>query len=180
MDSQAQRASALALRRAMSCAQRKEAERRIIARLLPRLQDAACIGMYMAQGSEVSLDALLALLPQKTLAAPVCAAGGIMCFHEIMGPDRFALSAMKIREPQGGRLIRPQALDVILVPLVAFDAQCRRLGHGAGYYDRYLVQTDALRIGVGFACQKVDTIHALPHDIAMDLIVTEEEILSQA
>ena len=87
---------------------------------------------------------------------------------------------MKIREPQGGRLIRPQALDVILVPLVAFDAQCRRLGHGAGYYDRYLAQTDALRIGVGFACQKVDAIHALPHDIAMDLIVTEEEILSQA
>ena len=32
----------------------------------------------------------------------------------------------------------------------------------------------------GFACQKVDAIHALPHDIAMDLIVTEEEILSQA
>ena len=180
MDSQAQRASALALRRAMSCAQRKEAERRIIARLLPRLQDAACIGMYMAQGSEVSLDALLALQPQKTLAAPVCAAGGIMRFHEIMDPDRFALSAMKIREPQGGRLIRPQALDVILVPLVAFDAQCRRLGHGAGYYDRYLAQTAALRIGVGFACQKVDAIHALPHDIAMDLIVTEEEILSQA
>lgn len=55
-----------------------------------------------------------------------------MCFHEIMGPDRFALSAMKIREPQGGQLIRPQALDVILVPLVAFDAQCRRLGHGRG------------------------------------------------
>lgn len=103
-----------------------------------------------------------------------------MCFHEIMGPDRFALSAMKIREPQGGQLIRPQALDVILVPLVAFDAQCRRLGHGAGYYDRYLAQTDALRIGVGFACQKVDAIHALPHDIAMDLIVTEEEILSRA
>ena len=103
-----------------------------------------------------------------------------MRFHEIMDPDRFALSAMKIREPQGGRLIRPQALDVILVPLVAFDAQCRRLGHGAGYYDRYLAQTDALRIGVGFACQKVDAIYALPHDIAMDLIVTEEEILSRA
>ena len=46
--------------------------------------------------------------------------------------------------------------------------------------EKGLAQTDALRIGVGFACQKVDAIYALPHDIAMDLIVTEEEILSQA
>ena len=157
----------------MSAQQRQEASQRIVDRLLPQLKDARCIGIYMAQGSEANVDALCQLLAHKTLAAPVCAQAGIMHFHAL--GKSFVVSAMGIREPKGERIV-PQMLDVILVPLVAFDAQCHRLGHGAGYYDRYLPQSHALRIGVSFECQKVHQIQAMPHDVDMDLIVTERQL----
>lgn len=48
----------------------------------------------------------------------------------------------------------PQELDILLVPLVAFDEACNRMGHGRGYYDRYLPQCRAKTIGIAFACQK--------------------------
>ncbi len=61
------------------------------------------------------------------------------------------------------------------MPLVGFDRQRYRLGYGGGYYDRTLAVLPAKpqAIGVGFELSQVATIHPQPHDIAMDLIVTE-------
>lgn len=68
---------------------------------------------------------------------------------------------------------------VVLAPLVGFDAACYRLGYGGGYFDRTLaaLTPKPLAIGVGFAAQRLDTIHPQPFDVPMDLIVTEAEIL---
>jgi 5-formyltetrahydrofolate cyclo-ligase len=72
------------------------------------------------------------------------------------------------REP-----IEPEAL---IVPLVAFDPQHYRLGYGGGYYDRTLASLDPppYRVGLGYARFQLDTIHPQPHDIPMNMIVTEE------
>ena len=69
----------------------------------------------------------------------------------------------------------PVAPDVLLVPLVGFDRQGYRLGYGGGYYDRTLAALPAKprAIGVGFELSRITTIHPQPHDVAMDLIVTE-------
>lgn len=65
--------------------------------------------------------------------------------------------------------------DVLLLPLVAFDAAGYRLGYGGGYFDRTLVccAPRPLAIGVGFSLGAVATIHPEPHDIPLDWIVTE-------
>ena len=64
---------------------------------------------------------------------------------------------------------------VLLIPLVGFDNKGYRLGYGGGYYDRTLEQFNPtpLKIGIGFHQAKLPTIHPQPHDIPMDLIVTE-------
>ena len=68
--------------------------------------------------------------------------------------------------------------DYLLVPLVAFDAAGRRLGHGAGYYDRTLASLpQARRLGVAFAAQQVAHVPAGPHDIPLPAIATERGIL---
>jgi 5-formyltetrahydrofolate cyclo-ligase len=69
----------------------------------------------------------------------------------------------------------PVAPDVLLVPLVGFDPQRYRLGYGGGYYDRTLAASSPRPrvIGVGFELSRIATIHPQPHDIAMDLIITE-------
>lgn len=67
--------------------------------------------------------------------------------------------------------------DFLLVPLVAFDSAGRRLGHGAGYYDRTLASLPrAGRLGVAFAAQQVDRVPAGPHDVPLPAIATENGI----
>ena len=65
--------------------------------------------------------------------------------------------------------------DIVVSPVVGFDAACYRLGYGGGFYDRTLaaMARKPLVIGVGFAMSAVPTIHPLPHDIPMHFIVTE-------
>ena len=69
--------------------------------------------------------------------------------------------------------------QLLLAPLVGFDAKHYRLGYGGGYFDRTLELLRSLQvkfhaIGVGYAATQLPTIHPLPHDIALDVIVTEQ------
>jgi len=75
---------------------------------------------------------------------------------------------------------RCRAPDVLLLPLVAFDAAGYRLGYGGGYFDRTLaaMQPRPLTIGVGFDLGAVADLHPQPHDIPLELIVTESGIRS--
>jgi 5-formyltetrahydrofolate cyclo-ligase len=65
--------------------------------------------------------------------------------------------------------------DVLLLPLVAFDTAGYRLGYGGGYFDRTLAACNPrpLTIGVGFDLGAVASIHPEPHDVPLDLIITE-------
>ena len=78
-------------------------------------------------------------------------------------------------KPYDFELVKPEKIDVIICPVVAFDNQCMRLGYGGGYYDRYLprLTPSTLKIGVAFSCQKVDKISPDPHDVPLDIIITE-------
>ncbi|HEV2701248.1 MAG TPA: 5-formyltetrahydrofolate cyclo-ligase [Steroidobacteraceae bacterium] len=71
--------------------------------------------------------------------------------------------------------------DVLVVPLVGFDAGRYRLGYGGGFYDRTLAAANPRprTIGIAFADAELDTIHPQPHDIPMDVIVTERFIRSR-
>lgn len=67
----------------------------------------------------------------------------------------------------------PSEIDLVIVPGVAFDAACNRLGMGAGYYDRLLADMPrAVTIGVAFDEQVVDEVPCEPHDRPLDAVVT--------
>lgn len=65
--------------------------------------------------------------------------------------------------------------NVLLIPVVGFDAAGYRLGNGGGYYDRTLAQLppSTIAIGVGFECLRLPTIHPEPHDVPMWRVITE-------
>jgi 5-formyltetrahydrofolate cyclo-ligase len=79
--------------------------------------------------------------------------------------------------PQAG-VVEP---DIVLVPLAAFDRAGHRIGYGAGHYDRTLVQLRGLKtvvtVGVAFAVQEIDAVPALPHDVRLDYVLTEDGII---
>jgi 5-formyltetrahydrofolate cyclo-ligase len=72
--------------------------------------------------------------------------------------------------------------DVMLVPLSAFDETGGRIGYGAGFYDRAIAKLldndkTPLLIGVAFVCQQVDRVPCEDHDIALDMILTENGLI---
>ncbi|HEY4171077.1 MAG TPA: 5-formyltetrahydrofolate cyclo-ligase [Reyranella sp.] len=66
--------------------------------------------------------------------------------------------------------------DIVLAPVLGFDEGCYRLGNGGGYFDRTLavLQPRPLVVGVGYERLRIRTIYPQPHDVAMDVIVTEQ------
>ena len=83
------------------------------------------------------------------------------------------VGAFNIEEPTGNDIHPIEEIEVIIVPGVAFDRKGRRIGRGKGFYDRLLQSAKATKIGVGYEFQLIDEIPAEPHDIAMDMIITE-------
>ena len=88
-----------------------------------------------------------------------------------------SLGAFHIEEPEGDDVTDISEIELIVVPGIAYDRHGNRVGRGKGYYDRLLASTRATKIGVGYDFQLVDEIDAEPHDVVMDLIVTEHEII---
>lgn len=86
---------------------------------------------------------------------------------------RLELGAFQIEEPTGSDIIDPDDIDLIVVPAVAYDRRGNRLGRGKGFYDRLLKTTTATKIGVGYEFQIFDEIPVEPHDVRMDMIITQ-------
>lgn len=77
------------------------------------------------------------------------------------------------------RCAAAEHLDIVILPGLVFDKNGNRLGYGGGYYDRFLAckAPQALRLGLAFSCQLVPSIPAQNHDMRLDILVTEKEIL---
>lgn len=91
--------------------------------------------------------------------------------------SRLELGAFHIEEPVGDELTDPAEIELIVVPAVAYDRRGNRLGRGKGFYDRLLSTTKATKIGVGYDFQLVDEIAVEPHDVPVDMVITQTEVL---
>lgn len=68
-------------------------------------------------------------------------------------------------------------IDLCIVPLIACDKKGARIGFGKGYYDRFLKGKDTLKVGICYSWQVLEKIESEPHDVKLDYIVTEKEII---
>lgn len=83
----------------------------------------------------------------------------------------------KILEPKATcKKIEKKDLDIVIVPGIAYCHTCYRIGFGKGYYDRFLKDIKALKIGLAYEFQMHENIPAESHDQKMDLIITELKI----
>lgn len=145
----------------------------------PVFQKANCIMSYMAMNGEVNLTELhtIAKAQGKTVVYPYCVTRTEMVALLPNSDDAWKPGAFGILEPipEQSQWIAPQSIDLVICPCAAFDADCNRLGMGAGYYDRYLPQcTNASISGVAFEIQKVASILTDPWDIPIEQFFTEK------
>ncbi|MDZ3822489.1 MAG: 5-formyltetrahydrofolate cyclo-ligase [Pseudoxanthomonas sp.] len=181
-DKSALRRQARAGRLGLAAPDRAAAQRRV-AELLEqrrRAQGWRRIAGYLAVRSELDLAAWLEALPADVeLALPAIAADGQLRFRAWRAGDALEPGAGAIPQPAAGAAeVAAGELDVIILPLVGFDAARYRLGSGAGHYDRALAfragrPPPPLLVGAAFACQRLPPLPHDPWDVPMDAVVTE-------
>ena len=152
---------------------------------LPEYAAARTLMLYLDVRSEVRTRWFLptAWSEGKRVAAPYCERGDIELF-QLQDLEEWSPGLMGVLEPKPelrrrrDRKVDPAELDLIIVPGLAFDDRGGRLGYGKGYYDRFLhrIRGDATKLAVCFECQLFPEIPALPHDIRMDMVVTENRV----
>ena len=130
------------------------------------------IAMYMPIRSEVDITSLFNEF--KAVAIPKVMNDTNMTFYSIPSISDVEIGNFNVLEPISEHLMRPNEIDVIIVPMVGYDTNKQRIGYGKGYYDRYLNTTNVICIGVAYECQKVEHICINEYDKAMNYIVTEQ------
>ena len=149
--------------------------RRVLA--LPAWAEAAWVFAYVSVRREPDTRALIraALAAGKRVAVPRCLGDGLMEAREIHSLDALEPAAFGLLEPGADApRVAPEALDLALVPCVGADRQGRRLGHGAGYYDRFLRDLRAARVCLCRSAALLEAAPAEPHDVRMDWIICED------
>jgi len=133
------------------------------------------VGGYHALPEEADPSLLLARLVELgcQIAFPrVTARGEPLEFHHVPDGDVLEPGSFGIPEPLD---YWPRARpDLLLAPLLAFDAHGHRLGYGGGFYDRTLALLKVPAVGIAYAGQEVASLPRGPHDMALDMVVTEQ------
>lgn len=173
-------------RRALSVQAQRVAARKLAQRLrtLPALKSARHVALYWPNDGEIDPRLLQRLkLRHQHIYLPVlhaCPANTLRFVRWGRG-ERLAKNRFGIPEPHPAHSRPARAMDVILLPLVGFDAQGNRLGMGGGFYDRTLAflrrvpRPFPLLVGVAHACQQVDLLETAPWDVPLALIVTDKK-----
>ena len=148
----------------------------VIARLKanPRFFQAYTILLYSALPDEVQTQSLLDELTEagKTVLLPKVVSSEDMELRRYTGVSSLQPGAYGIMEPVGARFTDYAAIDVAVVPGMAFDTQGHRLGRGKGYYDRFLAKLPGVyKIGLCFSWQLVDEVPSEANDITMDEVI---------
>jgi 5,10-methenyltetrahydrofolate synthetase len=169
----------IAARLALSADERAAHAKIIAARLDALLGDVSgeIVGLYWPFRGEPDLRGWAETVRARggAIALPVVVAKATPLVFRIWKPgEKLEKGVWNIPIPASGDPVFP---DVVVSPVVGFDASPYRLGYGGGFYDRTLAampRRPRVVAGVGYALQRIPTIYPQPFDIPMDVVLTEE------
>ena len=118
----------------------------------------------------------------KTVAFPVCQKESTtLMFKKVTSLDMLSPSSFGIFEPnEECEIIIPTEKTICITPALLFSKKGHRLGYGKGYYDRFLKDFNGISVGFSYSDCVLDFIPHDAHDIPLDMIITESEVLKIA
>jgi 5-formyltetrahydrofolate cyclo-ligase len=146
---------------------------------LPEIERIARVALYASLRDELPTRPIFDELHGRGLPTlfPRSLPDGLLGFVAVERWEDLVAGRYGVPEPEGPGLLLGVD-DLVVVPGLAFDGAGRRLGRGAGWYDRTFpvgMQGAPLLVGVGFAFQRVDLVPAGATDRGMDVVVTDRE-----
>lgn len=142
---------------------------------LPPIQHAETLITYLAKPDEVNTLDLIewAHNKGKSVFTPLITGNGTMEWTRLDQPYTLKNGPLGIPIPETVDIATPPSDAPVIIPCVAFAENGHRIGHGAGYYDRFLATHTGLKIAIALEVQLVPDFPTDPHDIPMDAIITE-------
>lgn len=131
------------------------------------------IMIYSSIQNEVDLSELTKI-KNKTFSYPLCLKNYKMLALIPNDDKSFKVGIYGIKEPIKSKSRIMKDIDLIIVPLVAYDDNLNRLGNGKGYYDRFLSKQKAIKIGVGYSIQKLKEVPINSFDEKLDIVYSEK------
>jgi 5-formyltetrahydrofolate cyclo-ligase len=178
------RAEAIAARRAIPRPQLVQASRLVEENLASQREyrDARVVCSYVSKEDEVQTDGIIRRMfaEGKRVAVPLIDLPSVtLTFSEILGLDDLSAGHFGILEPGPGAPRVPLSrINLILVPLVAWDDRGHRIGYGMGYFDRALSEAGRpFAVGLALESQRIRKVPNGPSDVRLDMVVTEKRIL---
>lgn len=138
------------------------------------LNDKKNIMFYLNIKKEVRTDFMLDRLKSKNIYLPKVI-DDYMKAYKFRSFKDLEIGAFGIREPKESE--EPNFLEAIIVPLVAVTRTGIRVGKGKGYYDKFLKKYNSLKIGICYDFQVINNIEKENHDINLDYVITDKEII---
>ena len=148
--------------------------------LIDEFQRAKSVCTFLSAFKEPETGGIIKALTDRgcAVAVPITHTDtGLLTLSYIYGTDSLIRGAYRISEPRSVREARIEDIDAVLVPGLAFDRGGGRTGFGKGYYDRLLHSSCSVKIGLCYDFQVIDSVPVQEHDVIMDFIVTEKEII---
>ncbi len=141
---------------------------------VPEFQHAQKVFIYISKYPEPFTRDIIAFcfMARKEVYVPILR-DGIMYLARYYPTDELEVKSFGIKEPINAipTDVKP---DLAIVPMVAFDENKNRLGHGKGYYDKYFANNQMYKIGLCFSQYGIPNIKCDKHDVPMDMIITEQ------
>ena len=144
----------------------------------PELIEAKTVCVYMPTGNEIDTAEIIRYCKEngKRLAAPRVN-GDTMEFYYFTDETDMEQGAYDIWEPTGTEAVEDEE-SLVIMPGVAFDLSCNRIGYGKGYYDRYLsAHPHMKKVALAYDFQIVGRIKREVHDVRPDVVVTESRVI---
>ena len=145
---------------------------------LPLFKESKSLFIYVSTQNEPDTYAIIeeAFKHNKDVYVPKCLAENRMQAVRIKSFDELHEGAFGIPEPDFSDTLSPKSFDIAVIPCVSAWTDGRRLGHGAGYYDRFLENRSAVKICLCFEKMLCDEIPVSEHDVYMDYVITEKGV----
>ena len=141
----------------------------------PDFINAKTIGIYVSFKNEVDTISLIKEIVNKKNVCVPKTNNHLMNFYLINSLDELKKSSFGILEPSNqSKIINKENIDLLIVPMVAFDSNHNRLGYGGGYYDRYLKNYAGRVIGLAFSFQQTEALPVESFDIPIKTIIDEK------
>ncbi len=159
--------------------ERKKLSLKVIENLkkLSEFQRAKSVMLYYPTKGEVDLTPLF---------EEIIRSGKKLLLPKVVGETIFPIEVedltciregcFNIPEPIGGKIYKPEKIEFVAVPGVAFDKRGCRLGFGKGFYDRFLPRVKGFKVGVAYDFQVREEIPCEEHDVPLDAVVTPTKV----